>query len=184
MTCGDGGLGQAGALGALTKVDKTRHRAAGGGSRFATAIEAVRRALGLRSPSRDLVEAMRLADPGGTMAREIERVRGELPGGAVLDLRAACPMTGPDCPDRCACTVNLWSWLRPRIVAGIGEALGDSFTCPRCGMTSHNPDDVREGYCGNCHDWTRPVGTLADPASPISRWVRGEPLFGAGGDHG
>jgi hypothetical protein len=30
-----------------------------------------------------------------------------------------------------------------------------SFTCPICGMTSHNPNDEREGYCGNCHDWTR-----------------------------
>jgi len=29
-----------------------------------------------------------------------------------------------------------------------------SFTCPRCGMTSYNLNDVREGYCGNCHDWT------------------------------
>lgn len=29
-----------------------------------------------------------------------------------------------------------------------------SFTCPRCGMTSHNRNDIREGYCGNCHDWT------------------------------
>lgn len=29
-----------------------------------------------------------------------------------------------------------------------------SFTCPRCGMTSHHPEDVRQGYCGNCHDWT------------------------------
>lgn len=28
------------------------------------------------------------------------------------------------------------------------------FTCPRCGRTSHNPNDIREGYCGNCHDWT------------------------------
>jgi predicted ATP-dependent serine protease len=28
------------------------------------------------------------------------------------------------------------------------------FTCPRCGMTSHNPNDKREGYCGRCHDWT------------------------------
>jgi hypothetical protein len=28
------------------------------------------------------------------------------------------------------------------------------FDCPRCGMTSHNANDVREGYCGNCHDWT------------------------------
>lgn len=30
-----------------------------------------------------------------------------------------------------------------------------SYTCPRCAMTTHHPDDVREGYCGNCHDWTR-----------------------------
>jgi ribosomal protein S27AE len=29
-----------------------------------------------------------------------------------------------------------------------------SFTCPRCGRTSHHPDDVRERYCGACHDWT------------------------------
>jgi hypothetical protein len=27
-------------------------------------------------------------------------------------------------------------------------------TCPRCLMTSYSPDDIREGYCGNCHDWT------------------------------
>jgi hypothetical protein len=31
-----------------------------------------------------------------------------------------------------------------------------SFTCPRCGMVSHHPLDVLEGYCGNCHDWTAP----------------------------
>lgn len=29
-----------------------------------------------------------------------------------------------------------------------------SITCPRCGMTSFNPNDVSEGYCGNCHDYT------------------------------
>jgi ribosomal protein L37E len=29
-----------------------------------------------------------------------------------------------------------------------------SFTCPRCGRTSHNPTDAVEGYCGACHDWT------------------------------
>lgn len=28
------------------------------------------------------------------------------------------------------------------------------FTCPQCGRTSYNPNDLREGYCGNCHDWT------------------------------
>lgn len=33
------------------------------------------------------------------------------------------------------------------------------FTCPVCGRTSHSPDDMAEGYCANCHDWT---GRLAD----------------------
>lgn len=28
------------------------------------------------------------------------------------------------------------------------------FTCPRCGASSAHPRDIREGYCGNCHDWT------------------------------
>ena len=30
----------------------------------------------------------------------------------------------------------------------------DSITCPVCGRTSYHPQDVKEGYCGNCHDWT------------------------------
>lgn len=29
-----------------------------------------------------------------------------------------------------------------------------SFTCPQCHRTSHDPEDVIEGYCGHCHDWT------------------------------
>lgn len=32
--------------------------------------------------------------------------------------------------------------------------MAPSFTCPRCERTSWHPDDVREGYCGACHDWT------------------------------
>jgi hypothetical protein len=24
-------------------------------------------------------------------------------------------------------------------------------TCPKCKMTSHNPHDIEQGYCGNCH---------------------------------
>lgn len=34
-----------------------------------------------------------------------------------------------------------------------------SITCPVCHMTSHNPNDIAEGYCGHCHRWT------SDPAS-------------------
>jgi len=29
--------------------------------------------------------------------------------------------------------------------------MADSFKCPKCGMVSWNPNDVRERYCGNCH---------------------------------
>ena len=29
-----------------------------------------------------------------------------------------------------------------------------SFTCPVCKRVSHNPNDLREGYCGACHDFT------------------------------
>ena len=32
-------------------------------------------------------------------------------------------------------------------------------------MTSYNPNDIAEGYCGNCHDWTSP---------PYSQRVRKE----------
>lgn len=37
-----------------------------------------------------------------------------------------------------------------------------SFTCPRCGMTSHHPEDERHGYCGNCHDFTGTGTALAE----------------------
>lgn len=37
-----------------------------------------------------------------------------------------------------------------------------SFTCPRCGRTSYNPNDVDEGYCGSCHDWTRDENARSD----------------------
>jgi hypothetical protein len=33
----------------------------------------------------------------------------------------------------------------------------DSFTCPRCGRTSYHPTDIKERYCGACHDWTDPL---------------------------
>lgn len=29
-----------------------------------------------------------------------------------------------------------------------------SITCPECRMTSYNPNDIKQGYCGNCHWWT------------------------------
>lgn len=27
------------------------------------------------------------------------------------------------------------------------------FTCPRCGWTSHHPEDLAHRYCGHCHQF-------------------------------
>jgi hypothetical protein len=40
-----------------------------------------------------------------------------------------------------------------------------TFTCPLCDMTTNNPTDVREGWCGNCH------GLTTEKAPPGMRWV-------------
>lgn len=62
-------------------------------------------------------------------------------------------MTGIKCP--CRCTV------------------GD-FTCPKCGLTSHNPMDVLEQYCGACHEWFNKYGPhhfdRAGKPISITRW--------------
>jgi len=34
------------------------------------------------------------------------------------------------------------------------ERHGTAFTCPCCGKVSHNPNDLKHGYCGLCHWWT------------------------------
>ena len=33
------------------------------------------------------------------------------------------------------------------------EGLRSAYTCPHCGMVSHNPNDAKHGYCGACHRW-------------------------------
>jgi hypothetical protein len=41
-----------------------------------------------------------------------------------------------------------------KCVCGCHKPTQPSITCPQCGATSYNPNDVREGYCGRCNDWT------------------------------
>jgi hypothetical protein len=36
-----------------------------------------------------------------------------------------------------------------------GLGFAQVFLCPRCGMMSAHPNDIAQGYCGACHDWTR-----------------------------
>lgn len=33
--------------------------------------------------------------------------------------------------------------------------------CPRCYSVSANTNDIREGFCGHCHDWTSPRPAVA-----------------------
>jgi NMD protein affecting ribosome stability and mRNA decay len=40
--------------------------------------------------------------------------------------------------------------------------MDESITCPRCGMTSHSPHDVRAGWCGNCEAYTTPKFLVRD----------------------
>ena len=37
---------------------------------------------------------------------------------------------------------------------GITIACTMGIKCPVCGMVSCHAEDVRQGFCGNCHDWT------------------------------
>jgi hypothetical protein len=55
-----------------------------------------------------------------------------------------------------------------------------SITCPLCGATSYHPQDIGEGYCGRCHDWTSPPGARADDPPLLGCTCGG---IGATGSH-
>lgn len=47
----------------------------------------------------------------------------------------------------------------------------DSITCPGCGATSHHPDDIRERYCGRCHQWSPSRIPVFQVKSPEEFWI-------------
>lgn len=49
--------------------------------------------------------------------------------------------------------------------------MSESITCPQCGLTSHNPNDVREGWCGHCGQETQDGKVEHDPWTPWSIWM-------------
>lgn len=48
-----------------------------------------------------------------------------------------------------------------------------SYTCPVCRSVSYNPNDVEQGYCGKCHDFTRLTGELVEvrPGLTMPDWL-------------
>lgn len=48
-------------------------------------------------------------------------------------------------------TLGAHVWLHD-----LAAGRGPSITCPNCDRESSHPEDVAQGYCGNCHQWTSP----------------------------
>ncbi len=98
----------------------------------------------------------------------VERVRDGETGGMREDALHShwAPMTWPVCvTEGCAVRVDPWdhntrcSRHRPadpdQVDVNAALATIPRFTCPRCERTSYNPTDIREGYCGACHIFTK-----------------------------
>lgn len=49
--------------------------------------------------------------------------------------------------------LDLWPSF-DEMLAAYEAVIAAGITCPTCGLTSHHPKDIAEGYCGHCHDWT------------------------------
>jgi len=45
----------------------------------------------------------------------------------------------------------------------MGRRRPKSYKCPYCGMVSHNPSDVKEGYCSSCHRYNQQPAGEDDP---------------------
>ena len=55
-----------------------------------------------------------------------------------------------------------------------------SFACPRCQAVSYNPNDIRERYCGRCHQFADDASPALDMGhNPVSRvrWVPVDKVF-------
>jgi hypothetical protein len=45
------------------------------------------------------------------------------------------------------------------VVSEGGEVVfTNSITCPKCGMKSHHPSDIKYEYCGNCNEFHDQMG--------------------------
>jgi ribosomal protein L37E len=48
---------------------------------------------------------------------------------------------------------SLLAFVSTAILARRKEPEPESFVCKRCGIKSYNPNDIRERYCGRCHEF-------------------------------
>ena len=61
-----------------------------------------------------------------------------------------------------------WTHVHGDVYCGTGDGSTalppSSITCPQCGLTSYNSNDVREQYCPNCHAFHDTMGGNRDPS--------------------
>lgn len=90
---------------------------------------------------------------GGEISSEGGSGKGRVTGSMIPHrwdgTRWTCLICGQTHPDPCGCPCHDDEANRP--VVDVGAA--PSFTCPECGMTSHNPNDAAWRYCGACHKY-------------------------------
>lgn len=115
------------------------------------------------------------------IATELQREGGKMRQSLVTDVDGDQPPSGrPGEADYAAAQWAITKMWNGEIGEGMAERLahvaldtawaarltaaagGKSVTCPRCWATSHNPNDVREGYCGACHEWTLRPGAAVN----------------------
>ena len=113
-------------------------------------------------------DAFRVSSGGELPAVSVTRMPPELAARKAATPLAGEPGFGDDTdPPFAAGSVTGYRWWA---ITSLDLSAVPAAACPRCGMTSAHPDDIRQGYCGNCHDWT-------SPARPRTRYSPG-PLRG------
>jgi len=60
----------------------------------------------------------------------------------------------------------VWAWVHEHGVSPVRTDDARSITCPVCRMTSYNPVDVKEGFCGNCRRWIAPAARALPAEDP------------------
>lgn len=69
----------------------------------------------------------------------------------------SCPVHAAPPQRRCPVTPvgdDAFFQFMTRRAIEITEPQPESVTCPECGMTSHHPQDVAQGWCANCRAFT------------------------------
>ncbi|HZF23992.1 MAG TPA: hypothetical protein VE030_11075 [Burkholderiales bacterium] len=82
----------------------------------------------------------------------------EIELGLILDNGDAASLLYHSISDRGYLETEAWTdeglpLLAHAIASEMKNAAAVSIACPKCGRVSHNANDVRERYCGNCHSF-------------------------------